>query len=97
MENFYSPGWYWLTVHDQRATKDQAIRRMMSLYQLEDHRLVVFGDNLNDIPMFEVADRAYAVENSVEGLQKYATGFIGSNHDDAVVRFIEQEWIKTTD
>ena len=97
MENFYSPGWYWLTVHDQRATKAQAIRRLKKLYQLEDHQLVVFGDNLNDIPMFEIADRAYAVENCVEGMQKYATGFIGSNQDDAVVRFIEQDWTKTTD
>ena len=92
MENFYSPGWHWLTVHDQRATKDQAIRRLKKLYQLEDHQLVVFGDNLNDIPMFKAADRAYAVENGVDGIKEHATEIIGSNQEDAVVRFIERDW-----
>jgi hydroxymethylpyrimidine pyrophosphatase-like HAD family hydrolase len=31
-ENHYSPGWFWLTIHDRRATKDQAIRRMIDSY-----------------------------------------------------------------
>jgi len=68
----------------------------MKEYGLEDHHLVVFGDNLNDIKMFEIADRAYAVENSVEGIKKYATEIIGSNQEDAVIRFIEQEFIKSS-
>jgi len=92
LENQYSPGWYWLTVHDRRATKDQAIHRLMKEYDLEDNELVVFGDNLNDLKMFQLADRAYAVENAVDELKKQATRIIGSNHDDAVVRFIEKEW-----
>lgn len=51
-------------------------------------KIVAFGDNLNDIPLFEIADECYAVEDSAEELKKIATGIIGSNNDDAVAKFI---------
>ena len=51
-------------------------------------RIVAFGDNLNDIPMFEVADEAYAVSNAHEELRKISTGVIDSNDSDAVAKFI---------
>lgn len=51
-------------------------------------RIIAFGDNLNDIPLFSVADEAYAVENAHSELKKAATGVIASNDEDAVVRFI---------
>ncbi len=57
-------------------------------------RVVAFGDNLNDIPLFEAADEAYAVSNGHEALKKIATGVIGTNDSDAVIRFImEREGI----
>ncbi len=51
-------------------------------------RIVAFGDNLNDIPLFRVADESYAVSNAHYELKKIATGVIDSNDCDAVVRFI---------
>lgn len=51
-------------------------------------RIIAFGDNLNDIPLFEVADECYAVSNAHEELKKIATGIIDSNDDDAVAKFI---------
>ena len=29
-ENIYSPGWYWLTIHDKKASKDQAIKELQT-------------------------------------------------------------------
>ena len=51
-------------------------------------KIVAFGDNLNDIPLFEIADECYAVSNSAEELKKIATGVIGSNDEDAVAEFL---------
>lgn len=51
-------------------------------------RIIAFGDNLNDIPLFRVADEAYAVSGAHEELKKIATGIIGSNDNDAVAEFI---------
>lgn len=51
-------------------------------------RIIAFGDNLNDVPLFEIADEAYAVQNAHNDLKKIATDVIQSNDNDAVVKFI---------
>jgi len=51
---------------------------------------VVFGDGLNDIPMFEIADEAYAVAGALDELKQHATGIIGSNEEDAVANFLKK-------
>ncbi|HEX6972345.1 MAG TPA: HAD family hydrolase, partial [Limnochordia bacterium] len=91
-ENQYSPGWYWLTVHHWRATKDQAIRVLMQKYGLTRSELVVFGDHTNDIKMFQMADRAIAVANATEALKRHATQVIGSNEEDSVVKYLRDHW-----
>lgn len=92
-ENQYSLGWYWLTVHDSRATKDQAIRILMDNMGLHSSQLTVFGDNSNDIKMFKIADTGVAVANAIEELKKYASLIIGTNEEDSVVRFLMQDQI----
>lgn len=58
-------------------------------------RIVAFGDNLNDIPLFEVADEAYAVSNANDSLKNIATGIIPSNDEDGVARFIYEHYQKS--
>ena len=53
-------------------------------------RIISFGDAVNDIPMFQISDECYAVENAVEELKQLATGIIGGNDADGVA-----EWLKT--
>lgn len=89
-ENQYSPGWHWLTVHDHRATKDQAIRSLMKSFGLSERALVVFGDQINDLKMFAIADEAVAVENAVPELKEKATIMIGRNDHDSVAKFIHE-------
>lgn len=51
-------------------------------------RVVAFGDAINDIPMFQIADECYAVENAVEELKALATGIITSNEQDGVAKWL---------
>ena len=51
-------------------------------------RLVGFGDNMNDLPLFEACDENYAVSNAVDKLKASADGVIGSNDEDAVIKKI---------
>lgn len=88
-ENRYSPGWWWLTLHDRRATKDQAIREIASRYDLNDHELIVFGDHINDVKMFRIAARSVAVANAEPEALQHATQVIGTNEEDSVARYIE--------
>ena len=54
-------------------------------------RIVVFGDNLNDIPMMKVADCSVAVGNAFEEVKQFATEVTLTNNEDAVVRWIEND------
>lgn len=87
-ENAYSPGWYWLTLHDQRATKDQAIAALTQMLGFDSHDLVVFGDHWDDIAMSRVAGTAIAVANAAQELRAHATKVIETNDEDSVARYI---------
>ncbi len=91
-ENEYSPGWYWLTIHSHNATKAHAIQTLMQNCSLNEHELVVFGDQVNDIPMFRAADRSVAVGNAIDELKQHATHLTASNVEHGVVNYIEQDW-----
>lgn len=70
----------------KKASKATSALELKKLLGVE--KIVAFGDNLNDIPLFEIADEAYAVSNSCDELKKIATGIIGSNDEDAVAEFL---------
>lgn len=87
-ENEYSPGWYWLTIHDAKATKDQAIRKVVKMINHSFDDLIVFGDNINDIKMFREASVAIAVNNAKEIVKRYADIIIDSNNEDGVIKYL---------
>lgn len=84
--DIYAPGYHWLEVSSDLATKRQGVERLKQRFGFE--RLVCFGDNLNDLSMFGAADECYAVANAHEEIKRAATGVIGGNDEDGVARFI---------
>ncbi len=79
---------YFLECMNKKATKASAAVELKKILSVD--RIVAFGDNLNDIPLFELADEAYAVANACQELKDIADGVIGSNDDDAVARFLTE-------
>ncbi len=79
---------YWLEICPRNCTKAKAILKMKERYGFD--RLVVFGDSVNDLSMFRVADEAYAVANAIREVKAAATAVIGSNEEDAVARFLQE-------
>lgn len=71
------------------VNKASALERLAS--DVGADRLVVFGDNVNDIPMMRLADEAVAVANAKDEVKEFATAVIGTNDSDAVARFILNE------
>lgn len=93
-ENPYSPPWHWLTIHDKRACKSQAIKYILEHSGFYPEDLVVFGDSLNDVKMFQSVKHSIAVENATEQLKQHAKEIIGSNQQDSVVKYIIADQIK---
>ncbi|MDE7153978.1 MAG: Cof-type HAD-IIB family hydrolase [Muribaculaceae bacterium] len=74
------------------VNKAAAIRRLAA--QTGADRVVVFGDNLNDLPMMREADLSVAVANALPEVRAEAKLVIGGNDDNAVARFIEYDFEK---
>lgn len=74
--------WY-LEIFDEGASKKHAVEYLRSVTGAEE--IVCFGDNRNDLPMFEAADVSVAVTNAVDEV-KSAADFV----TDDVVGFIEK-------
>lgn len=79
-------GEQWLEYMPRSATKARAALQLKQM--LGADRIVAFGDNMNDIDLFSIADECYAVANAAEELKKIATGVIGSNDEDAVAKWL---------
>ena len=83
---------YWLEICPLHATKAKAILKYKEKMGFD--RVVVFGDSVNDISMFEIADESYAVENAIDELKEIATSVIACNDQDGVAKFLSDRWEK---
>ena len=81
---------YWLEICPLNATKAKAVLKFKE--KMGCDRIVVFGDSVNDISMFEIADEAYAVENAIDELKEKATSVIDGNDEDGVAKFLSERW-----
>lgn len=85
-QELYRPE-YFCEIMPASATKARAIRKLKKIWNCD--RVISFGDEINDIPMFEISDECYAVENAVEELKAVATGIIDSNENDGVANWLK--------
>ena len=81
---------YFLEAYSSEASKANGIK-YLSKY-IEYSKVICFGDNLNDIPMFELANEAYATANAAEEIKKIAADVIGSCEDNGVAEFLEERF-----
>jgi hypothetical protein len=87
-ENPYSPGYWWLTIHDKKACKSIALRELLEMTGFKREQVTVFGDHINDIRMLELAANAVVVENADERVKAVADEIIGTNDNDSVVKYL---------
>ncbi|TAE56106.1 MAG: HAD-IIB family hydrolase [Bacteroidetes bacterium] len=89
-EDWYSRGWYWLSMYDRLATKAYAIEVLMREYGYSANELTVFGDNINDLPMFHLAGKRIAPANAIEEVLQIADETIEANETDSVVNYLRK-------
>lgn len=86
-QELYRPE-YWCEIMPAIASKAYAIKKLKKMWGCD--KVISFGDAVNDIPMFEISDEAYAVENAVEELKAVADGIIESNENDGVAKWLKE-------
>lgn len=91
-ENPYDAGWFWMSIHDKKATKGNMIQKYVEYSDYQMDQVSVFGDNVNDIPMFEITGNGFAVSNAVDTLKEKSVGIIGSNMENGVIEYIKSKF-----
>ncbi len=86
-DNYSQDLWY-LETYNKTASKYHGVQYLRSYLNL-DH-IVCFGDNHNDLPLFEASDHRIAVGNAVSDLQAKADQIIGCNHEDGVALWLKE-------
>lgn len=87
-QEIYDNNDWWLEITPKNASKAHAAQELKKLLGYD--RIVCFGDQINDIPMFEIADESYAVANAAPRLKEMADGIIGANYEGGVVAWLER-------
>lgn len=86
--DIFSPHIANIEIFGAGVSKAAAVRRVAEMTGAE--RVIAYGDNLNDLPMFSVASESVAVANALPEVKAAASRVIGANYDDSVALDIEK-------
>jgi hydroxymethylpyrimidine pyrophosphatase-like HAD family hydrolase len=85
---YSSEGLWYMEIFADTASKYNAVKFLREAYGYD--RIIAFGDNLNDLPMFAASDFACAVSNAPDEVKDAADLVIGSVDLGGVVEFLEK-------
>jgi hydroxymethylpyrimidine pyrophosphatase-like HAD family hydrolase len=72
------------------ACKKNAVNRIMDYLCINESEILSFGDDLNDIGMFEASGTGVAMANSVPELKEIADYITLSNDEDGIADYINK-------
>jgi hypothetical protein len=87
-KNTTDPARCYLELTAETATKGHRVAALKE--QTGADQVVVFGDSVNDLSMFAVADESYAVAEAPEQVRARATAVIGSSAEEGVATWLAQ-------
>ncbi len=83
-------GCYFLTILPKDADKSHGIRSLSEYMGFDLEKLTVFGDNFNDLGMFELAGTSVAMANAQEGVKNKASIVLPyTNDEDGVAKYLQ--------
>lgn len=86
-DNYSKDMWY-LEIFSKNASKYHAMNFLRDYLSIDT--AIGFGDNQNDMALFDACDKSFAVDNAIDELKRRADGVIGRNTEDAVAVWLEQ-------
>jgi len=96
LDSLDTPGLVWMSVTAKSASKYNAIQTLKRDYNFDYHKVICFGDQPIDIPMFQAADFSVAVSNADPEVKSIADLVIGDHQSDAVTEWIFQHFTKSS-
>ncbi|MNZ95512.1 Sugar phosphatase YidA [compost metagenome] len=88
MRDPYIENHYFLEFSHPMANKREGLLKWSELVNCKPEEVIVFGDNLNDAGMFEVAGIKVAVSNAHPRITEMSSAVIESNDEDGVAKYV---------
>jgi len=83
-------GCYFLTILNPAADKSHGIKSVSEALDFDLEKLTVFGDNFNDMGMFELAGKSVAMANAQPEVKDMADIVLAFNNEqDGVAKYLE--------
>lgn len=77
---------------NKHSNKGFGLEWLMKHLGLNKDEVLVFGDNYNDIPMFEVVSNSVAMSEASQEVKDHATYVCGSNNECGVSNFLKDHF-----
>jgi Cof subfamily protein (haloacid dehalogenase superfamily) len=90
MKDQYIENHYFLEFSHSKANKKEGLKQWAELMHCMPEDVTAFGDNLNDLGMFETAGTKVAVSNAHPNLIALSTLVVESNDEDGVAKYIHR-------
>ena len=84
---------YWYKFTKKNVTKENAIMKITEVCGFGTESIIAFGDDFADIGMLELCGLGVAMGNAIEEIKEKADIVIGSNDEDGIAVFLENEMI----
>lgn len=84
---------YWYKFTKKNVTKENAIIKITEVCGFGTESIIAFGDDFADIGMLELCGLGVAMGNAIEEIKEKADIVIGSNDEDGIAVFLENEMI----
>ncbi|MDO4943917.1 MAG: HAD family hydrolase [Ruminococcus sp.] len=91
----YSEDMWYLEIFSDKASKRNGVKYLRERYGFD--KITAFGDNTNDLPMFEVSDESIVVSNANQAVLSQCDHIIASNEEDGVAKYLDEYFSKITE
>ncbi len=81
-------------IMSENATKSRSLKLIAEHFGVRNDEVIAFGDDLNDIDMLSAAGVGVAMENAVPEVKRIADDICGSNEEDGLARWIEENLLR---
>lgn len=89
----YIAEYYALEVLHPQGDKAHSLRQLGGMLNITNDEFVVFGDNHNDIAMFECSGYGIAVKNAVDEIKAISDEVLSlTNDEDAIARYLAEQY-----
>lgn len=85
---------YSIDINNIGVSKGNSIVWLCNKYNIDMKDTIAFGDGSNDLSMFEVVDKGFAVGNASDNVKNMASGVINNSDEDGIYKYIEENILK---